>query len=298
MSLLKSEPNSIFSLVKSTFIDNSADQFIYFSKMAAQLLTDAQTTATIPGGLLLVFDGTYFDKDQSRKYIAFLKAEPQTAFIREYSECISTLKLITDIFLAPKTKVYKIGLISVLSHISKDNILPNNCSYFLYDSNISNKETVKAATYFYEVFLGFNYLPSDAKITKKFMITVKSFIKELHVPKEKKIDLNSALITYIKTDQSALASIQEFSEKYIDNPLYRDSLLDYAQKNNLITHAFTKDLSESIKLLKHRIIHFAGDIKLIAPSDKFNNTITINKVMQENGEIWSQITIKDILLGD
>ena len=296
MSLAKAGPGSLFEMVQRLLATGDDKTFIEESRTAAKNLAFAQDTVNIPGGLLIVFAGE--TGVPGKRYIAFLKAEPQSGFRCDWQDGSSALEFIKELFLTPNAKVYKIGMFiqNDPDAAQKDN--GEGFKFFLYDANAAPKEIGKAAVYFYEAFLGLMHISTNALTTKKFILATKEFINKMDVPEEQKVDLRTALTVYMRMDQAATASVNEFGKKYFGDAAVCDSFALFAEKKKLPAHAFTKDLSESHSLLKRRKVQFGGDIELRAPADKFKDKIELQTLPQKDGSVWSQVTIRDRIIGE
>ena len=297
MALGNTGEGSMFALVCKLLQASEEANFIALSQDAAWMLVRAQTAMTIPGGLLMVFEGKV--GAPSRRYMGFLKAEPQTGFRQHMLNGKSLLEFINKLFLTPDSKVYKIGLFVEKGESSEQKQRTSqDFSCYLFDANITSKETAKAATYFYETFLGMTHLRSDAATTRKFIEVTKKFISKLDIDEEERIDISSALISYVRTDQAQVVSVSEFATKYLSDPDLRDSYEGFCRKNNLPEHAFTKNLDESKSLLRRRKVRFGNDVQLSGPADKFGDLVEITTIPGTNDEPWTQITVKAKLIGE
>lgn len=293
MTIGNSGDGSMFSLVCKLLSASENSQFISLSQETGWMLVRAQTAMTIPGGLLMVFEGKV--GAPARRYIGLLKAEPQTGFRQHITGGKSLLEFINKLFLTPDSKVYKIG---IFVEKAVKSLSPQDFACYLFDANISNKETAKAATYFYETFLGMTYLRSDAATTRKFIEVTRKFISKLDIAEEERIDISSALISYVRTDQSQVASVSEFAQKYLPDPDLRDTYEEFCRKNSLPEHSFTKNLSESKSLLRRRKVRIGNDVQLTAPADKFGDLVEITSIPGTDDEPWTQITVKAKLIGE
>lgn len=272
-------------------------EFIAVSQEAATNLSAVQTSMAFPGGLLMVFSGTVGAPE--KRYTGFLKAEPQNGFRQGVKNGQNILEFLNKLFLTPDAKVYKIGMFIENDVTAAQGESPENgFRYFLFDANITSKETAKAATYFYESFLGLTLLHSGAKTTRKFIETTKSFINQMSVDEETKLDLRSALTTYMRTDQNPVASVKDFGDRYFPDPSTKDAFVLFAEKHHLPVQAFTKDLSESKSLLRRRKVRFGGDVQLSVPAETFAKLVSIKKVVGDEDAEWTQVTIREKLLGE
>jgi hypothetical protein len=293
-----SEGSALQTAIKLLASDNAAE-FISISKNVAHMLTKAQTSRAHPGGLIMVFTGT--TGIPSKRYVGFLKAEPQTGFRQQLHDGQSVLEFIKKLFLTPDAKVYKIGVfVEQQTGIKCCSETPiGGFSSYLFDANMTSRETIKAATYFYQTFLGLRQLAENAQITRKFVEVTRQFIDSMNIDEEAKLDLRSALITYVKTNTNPTISVAEFGSRYLPDEDTQDAYEAYGKKRSLPDRAFKKDLTECNTLLRRRRIKFANDVQLTAPADQFNELIEIEKIPgNEVDEMWTQLTIKSRFLGE
>ena len=138
MSLGNSGVGSMFSLVRE-LLDADDPKFVSLSQEAARMLVRAQTAMTIPGGLLMVFQGAA--GVPAKRYLGILKAEPQTGFRQNRSSGQSLLEYISKLFLTPDSKVYKIGMFAEKTKAEgeKDN-WGDHYACYLFDANIVSKQ--------------------------------------------------------------------------------------------------------------------------------------------------------------
>ncbi|QGY41557.1 hypothetical protein GM415_15990 [Pseudodesulfovibrio cashew] len=287
MACTNTGSGSAFELT-GKLLASSNSEFIKISEEAATKLTDAQTRTQIPGGLLIVFSGTV--QNPGRPFIGYLKAEPQDGFHRTTKDGREKLEFLKKLFLTRESKVYKIGMFVEMP--SKNGSDPEY-EYFLYDKNITKKQTSQAAAYFYQGFLGLSHLKKVAKLTHDFVVRTRQFISRLPLPEEKKFDLRSALISYVKTSQNATICPSEFANDYFVDEDTRDNYEAFCQKHEIPVTAFAKDLSECKKLFEKRTIHFRKGLTLSGPAETFGDVVEVEPYTPEGSdENWTRITVK------
>lgn len=298
MAILNYNPGSAFFAAKSILTTTSDNEFILISQEIAHMLSRAQTSMIHPGGLLMVFTG--ITDTPEKRFVGLLKAEPQNGFRQEIKNGRSILEFLNKLFLTPDSKVYKIGMF-----IEKDQNAANQFAdidifrCYLFDANMTSKETAKAATYFYQSFLGLKLLSEDAHTTRKFVEVTRQFIDGTNFDEETKYELRSALITYVKTNKNATISLNEFGKLYLPDDDVRDSYERYGLKRHLPDRAFTRDLKECKTLFKRRRIKFGNDVQLSGPAEKFSDLIELKTIEgNEKDKPWTQITIKTPFLGE
>jgi hypothetical protein len=128
VEIAESGAESAISLALSLL--GKADRaFISESAKFADKLAAAQVPKNLPGGILVVFNGTV--SAASHPFVAVIKAEKQTGF-RERGTSLQFLK---DLFLTPASKLYKIGFF--VREGATRLPLPEGWRAFVYDSHMT-----------------------------------------------------------------------------------------------------------------------------------------------------------------
>lgn len=290
--------HSAWNLGKRTIESAGNDaMFIQISQTITAKLAAAQTNKGVPGGIVVVIDGT--SGHPARSFMCVIKAEPHGGFTKREEDGQLLLEYLKDLILTPQAKLYKIG-----AFVRQDPAAANDQQStagwraFLFDDLITKGDKLGAAQYFYETFLGLVFPSNSAFQTKKFHSLTKEFIRTANVNEEKKSDLLNALTTYLKADQTATVQVAVFSDSYLDTPELRDAYTHYMVQKNFPQQAIHKDLSEVTSALKQRKLVFSHNIKLTAPADQFEDYVRIQSINGEpdaNGQIpkWTQITVRD-----
>lgn len=272
-------------------------QFINLSQSIASKLAAAQSNRTIPGGIVVVIEGT--SGNPAKSFMCVIKAEPHGGFTKRQANGNLTLEYIRDLILTPQAKLYKIGaFVRVDSAAATAQQPTDGWKAFLFDDLITQGNKLSAAQYFYEGFLGLEFPSNSAFQTKQFHALTKDFIRNANVDSEQKIDLLNALTTYLKTDQAGTIQVEAFSSTYIGDAALQDAYTAYMVQKEFPTTAIHKDLSEVQSQLRLRKLTFSHDIKLTAPSDQFENYIRIESIdgeADESGNVprWTRITVRD-----
>ncbi|MGJ7544333.1 nucleoid-associated protein [Variovorax sp. LT1R16] len=272
-------------------------RFVNLSQNIASKLAVAQSNRTIPGGIVVVIEGTC--GNPSRSFMCVIKAEPHGGFTKRQAGQNLTLEYIKDLILTPQAKLYKIGAFLRADQAAATVQQPTNgWKAFLFDDLITQGNKLSAAQYFYESFLGLEFPSNSAFQTKQFHALTKDFIRNANVDTEKKIDLLNALTTYLKTDQSATIQVDAFSQNYLGDAALQDAYTAYMEQKNFPETAIHKDLSEVQSQLRLRKLTFGHDIKLTAPADQFENYVRIETIdgdADEHGNVpkWTKITVRD-----
>ena len=272
-------------------------EFINLSQSFAGKLAASQTNRNVPGGIVVVVDGTC--GNPARSFMCLIKAEPHGGFTKRQTGDQLTLEYIKELILTPQAKLYKIG--AFLRHDPGAATVQDPMAgwrAFLFDDLITQGNKLTAAQYFYETFLGLKFPSNSAFQTKQFHYLTKEFIRNANVDPEKKIDLLNALTTYMKADQAATIQVEDFSQSYLGDAQLQDSYTAYMQRENFPTTAIHKDLSEVQSQLRMRKVTFGHEIKFSAPADQFENYVRIESIdgeLDQNGNVpkWTKITVRD-----
>ncbi|PKO76860.1 MAG: hypothetical protein CVU21_11045 [Betaproteobacteria bacterium HGW-Betaproteobacteria-15] len=272
-------------------------QFINLSQNIASKLALAQSNRTIPGGIVVVIEGTC--GNPVRSFMCVIKAEPHGGFTKRQADGNLTLEYIKDLILTPQAKLYKIGAFLRADQAAATAQQPTNgWKAFLFDDLITLGNKLSAAQYFYEGFLGLEFPSNSAFQTKQFHALTKDFIRNANVDSERKVDLLNALTTYLKTDQAATIQVDVFSQTYLGDAVLQDAYTTYMGQKNFPATAIHKDLSEVQSQLRHRKLTFGHDIKFTAPADQFENYVRVESIdgeSDEHGNVpkWTKITVRD-----
>lgn len=272
-------------------------QFVNLSQSVASKLAAAQTSRTIPGGIVVVIDGTC--GNPARSFMCVIKAEPHGGFTKRQVGNNLTLEYLKELILTPQAKLYKIGAFVRQDPAAATEQQPTNgWRAFLFDDQITQSNKLSAAAYFRETFLGLDFPSNSAFQTKQFHALTKDFIRNANVDAERKVDLLNALTTYLKTDQTATIQVEVFSQTYLGDAPLQDAYTAYMQQKNFPDTAIHKDLSEVQSQLRLRKLTFGHDIKLTAPADQFESLLRIESIdgePDEHGNVpkWTKVTIRD-----
>lgn len=288
-------PNAPMLPLVEALVDADDTLFLSESREVPNALAEAQTSRQYPGGVVVVFSGTV--GAPAKRMLGIIKAEVHSGFLRETVQGRLRLKFLDKLLLTPQTKLYKIGM-----YVENDPAatLPEQKWHaFIYDDGMSARDRYGAAQYFYESFLGLAFPQSSAMQTKAFHDLTKSFVRDLGVPEEAKLQLNNALVTYLKADQSPTVSVPTFSQAYFDTPDLRDAYEQFMAESGFPNTAVHKDLADVERSLRLRKLVFTRDVKITAPADAFEDMIQIRTVdasgPMPEGAVpkWTVVTIKD-----
>jgi len=265
-------------------------QFIDHSQVFADALANAQGSRQIPGGLMVVFDGTL--GYPATPFFGLMKAELHEGFIKTAD---LQARFVDDLFLSPKTKLYKIGLF-ISGGAKQRPELPDGWRAIVYDSAMTSMQRDAAATYFYSTFLGLDVPEDAAQQVRTFFEETKAFIKASPLPEEQKVDLFNGLYSYLKYDKGNTIQTSRFAGTYMDGPV-ADEYLNHMRQRKFPTAAIAKDLSEVGGVLRWRKLKFPRAITLSGPPDAVQDLVTVDSVRGKDGQRWTRVTIRGELQG-
>lgn len=297
MEIKDQGPTSLPFLVNE-MIEQDDDTFAVSSYDIARKLTDAQHTRNIPGGIVVVFSGS--QGHPAKKFLGVIKAEIHSAYEKEENEHGEiSLKFVEEVLLTPGTRLYKTaGFFEKATSVASGSDLNDKWAVMVSDYQISKTDGKAAARYFYSGFLGCGYPQTSARTTMQFYDSTKEFISGLDIPPADKSDLLNALTAYLKVGTSSVISSSEFAETYFNDIDVQDSFTSHMEECGLPSNAFTKDICHIESQLKFRKVNFGSNVKITAPSDIFNDLISIETIEGDADESgvpaeWTKVIIKD-----
>ncbi|WP_289128278.1 nucleoid-associated protein [uncultured Clostridium sp.] len=277
MEIVECNEESCVSIVND-LINVGDDEFIEVSKRIALKLANTQNNRKIPGGIVVIVQGTCGGQ-VSKKFVAIIKAELHSGFTRDDS---IALQFISELLLTPQQKLYKIAAF-IEDDTDTRKRLNERFSLTVYDNNMKKAETKELATYFYATFLGSEFKKNSKYITSNFYDYTKRFINGLDISDEEKIDLNSSLRTYVKSEINTTISVDEFASEYLSED-FRDEYKSKMEELNIPLTTISKDTTYLKNKLRERRIKFTNDFTLVGPEDKFSDSIKVIEP-DENGNI-------------
>lgn len=271
-------------------VSTSDQDFIVASAAFADALATAQTSRQIPGGLMVVFDGTV--GNPATPFFGVMKAELHEGFIKTAN---LQATFVNDLFLSPKTKLYKIGLF-VSDGVQPRPELPDGWSAIVYDSAMTASHRDNAATYFYSGFLGLDIPENAAQQVRQFFEHTRAFIRATNLPEEQKVDLYNGLYSYLKLDRGNTIQTSRFAEAFMDDEV-SERYLQHMRQERFPTGAIAKDLSEVDGSLRWRKLRFPRQITLTGPPDAVRDLVTVEITNGEDGNPWTRVTIRGRIEG-
>ncbi|MGO4387267.1 nucleoid-associated protein [Microvirga sp. 2YAF29] len=291
MRILNADDSSMVALAES-MVRATDDEYLQKSRGVPDKLISAQMARGVPGGVVIVFDGTIGTPEC--RFVGTIKAETQSGFRRNRGIKSTITEFLDDIFLTPAQRLYKIGfLIETNPKASR----ADAWSALVFDSNITTSHRESAAQYFYENFLGCTFPENGPYETSRFYDLTKDFMRKANLTPEVRRDLGDALYTFIKTEQAPTFTSQEFSEKYLPVEL-RDPYFRFLETKQFPTRAVIRDISSMGNRLRRRKFRFGNEIEFSASSEALlNEEVIIDtgpafKFGGDGSEVWTQITVR------
>lgn len=285
-----------FLTLAERLIGSSDQDFLAGSRAIARKLAEAQMVRRIPGGMLIVVDGSV--GAPAVPFIGVIKAETQAGFRRSSDGARAVVEFLRNIFLTPATRLYKIGVM-LFDDTSKPK--PDGRRAFVFDSNISVSNREAAAAYFYDGFLG-SALPSDGPYeTAKFFDLTKEFVRKSDLAPEKKHNLIDSLYVFVRDEQEPTFTVDQFAERFLPVDM-RDTYGDFMRSQKFTPNAVVRDTSQMGIRLRRRRLKFGADIELSASPEALTNKVQMEAIEGEGvaGERprWTQIIIREALTGE
>jgi len=294
MNIVHQESTDLSSLVENiSKVDG--DVYIQQSYDIANKLADAQQKKGIPGGIVVVFSGTY--GATPKQFIGVMKAEIHSAYEKTTNDITReiTLKFVEEALLTPATKLYKTAGFFQTNDTDDSSDLNNKWDVLVSDSQISQTDGKAAAHYFYSSFLGCGYPESSARTTKFFYDATCEFMQDMDISEEKRNDLRNTLVSYLKHENSDVVNPTEFANRYFEEEV-RDSYSNFLEDKELPTTSFIKDIQYISSKLKMRQLSFSKNVKITAPSEVFKDLVQIEAINDDgdgNSVCWTKIIVKD-----
>jgi nucleoid-associated protein YejK len=282
MDIVDKSTNSIPTYLKTICTEND-DAFIEKSRYIADKLSEAQVSMQYPGGIVVIIFGTVGTKNTL--FSAIIKAEVHSGFHKMNVKDTISAEYLSDLFLTPQQKLYKIGFFLLAEKETK---------VIIYDHNMTRSETKQAAKYFYDSFLGCKIADSSKAITQNFFLLTREFVNELDIDIEKKMDYQDNLYSYLKNGNTSTISISDFSEKHLDID-HRDLYNEYMVSSAFPTTAIVKELDLIKNKLKRRRLNFSTGVIIQRSSGNLKDVMSIVKTDSESTTVKISGKLKDQL---
>jgi hypothetical protein len=247
-------------------------RFLTESRQLADKLAKAQVNRDLAASKLLVATGKA--GAGGKRFLLAIKAEMQDGFAENAENDLDHL---TELFLTPSQKLFKMGIMSEEHAAKPEDGLYNldNYAVRLFDHLLTATETRDAAHYFYSLFMGVEPVVSDKRLTRDFYEKTRAFVNNSQLPQEKKVDLLEALRVDLKS-KSAVIHVKTFADNHMDKA-ERDSYIAHMREEGFPRTAVTKDTDfVKSRLNRKQRIRFQHGVELSAPPDKLHELVTID----------------------
>ncbi len=244
------------------------NDFIESSKDIAELLASSQTKSNIPGGYLIIIEAKH-PLSLQLLYIV-IKAELHTALAKEGE---LHLKKISDIFLSPSQKLYKIGILS-----KRQTEIETEYSAYLFDDQFRLDSF--PATYFYKDFLGFDASQNSKLLSQEFYNSTSNFIDTQLSSWEKKTSASNLLKAEMLDNQQNILNPKLFGEKCFSDEI---EVLDQYHEEILkkFPLSFTKDSTLLKKKIEKDSMKFNDNVVISGPNNNFNLNVNVISTKDE-----------------
>lgn len=269
MDVANKNPASCFEYSRQ-LLQASEKLFISTSAAIAHHHTAIHTSRRWPGGTLVIISGT--TGTDNRRCIVIIKAEQQAGFTETAEDGKITLAHLENLILTPQSKLYKIGIF--YETVAKTSGPVEDLNAHVFDSNIKSNDDRQAAKYFYSGFLGLKIPENAIQRTRDFFEYASDFISGMDTDPKRKIDLQQALYTYLKTDNSTTIETAEFASKYLKHE-ESDDFSSFMEGKGFPESAITKDTKLINRKLARRKLNFTNSVKITAPSENFSELIQV-----------------------
>lgn len=252
------------------------DEFVQMSKDIADHLAGAQTKTNYPGGFLLVIEAT-FPVTNNTVYIV-IKAEPHDALVLRQTR----IEKLSDIFLSPTQKFYKIGVLAERGEQGTEN---QRYDAYLFDDQFGS--TGLPAEYFFKDFLGFSINGNADLQSSRFHKLAESFIKtnEIMSSEEKTAALDGLRVEFLANNNPIIEPIQ-FGRQYLPGEEVRGDFENAVRE-------LPRRITKSVTLIKSRVnnkkLDFPDKIKISGPGNQFDANV---KIVDNPDELY------DLIAGD
>jgi hypothetical protein len=268
------KPGSMFQRA-CAMLDGSDADFLRLANEAAVVLTEVQITKAFPSSKLIAMSGTV--TASSFPFVAFIKADMDTALTEEEQSGQNVLALMNNLFLTTSSSLYKIGFITrtVAGPGKKDGqYVKDQHSIHIFDHLMTGSESRKPAFYFHGEFLGSDVATSDRRLTQDFYEKTLKFIKEQGFSADKRIDLIESLRAELRSNKQSV-SVRDFAREHLI-PTDGNRYETYMDKSKFPALAITKDTDYvKNKLRKRQKITFSTDVQISTPPDQVKALIKI-----------------------
>ena len=291
MEIINIDENSVFNLIQNYWkMSHEEQDFINLSKRLTYMLAEVQNNRRYREGVVIFVEGTVQAVD--KPFICIIKAEMQDGFSLKKSDDNLDLSYIDKIFMTKNEKFQKIGLL-INNAVKGRTIEAKDVDCYIFDSNTDTSIAMSKAEYFYKTFLGMDFRKDSDVLTKQFVQTTKEFIQNMPVEDVEKIELSTALSSYVRERGTQIINPVDFAKANFENEEVIDSYNKYLSDHSIPLESIHKNTNMLGNWLKTRSLVFSNKVKVQVPVDEFDDAVEIKKDKKSGETI---VTIKGMML--
>jgi len=255
------------------------------SRSMAEDLKAKQPGQALPG-LLVVAIGTLGPDDvivvAKIEHQAAIRIETQT---NDAGHQVFRLERLKDLVFGDGARVYKVAVFSRAA--SSTGQLSGDVA------DVQNRGGF--ANYFLSAFLGMKLREEPAVLTEQFLTRMTKVVNDSTLTPEQKLDLQSALVTHLSSNASAVDG-HGFIREYVPEG-HQAEISGLAAHEHVPLSQFPKDASQVASRLKRLRMDYSDGIVVIAPPEVIGDGKRI-QVTQSESDGSDTITISGGHLGD
>jgi hypothetical protein len=253
----------------------NAAQFVLLSKALARTLNIAQSGRDLQGGAVVVMRATV--GAATRPCCIVIKAELQDGLTMKYDNGAFSVELLEELLLTQAQRLYKIGVLVQTEQIAKradGTHDPQGFKAFVFDYQMSSKETREAAHYFATLFLGLTQLPSAKKRTQNYYEVTREFIKNSAMSDEEKLASQDALRVELRSN-AATINPDLFADNHMPNDEVRDAYSRFLVEKGVGRDTIDKDIEYIKGKLRRPKMMFSSGVSITAPGERVAEYVTV-----------------------
>lgn len=256
----------------------NADDFVAVSTRMAEHLYNIQTGSN-PAGLLSVIDCSI----NSLRGLGILKLEKERGARIAQQELAGkktyNIRILRDLILTEKTKVFKIGLF-IRTGIAADS----------FDAAASDHQRgyfhrMEVADFFLRRFLGCKLTEEPEVSTKRFFDVTEEFINQHVEDPVRRARYHNHLVSALTSEKQSL-SPRTFAENYL-RTTDRQRFLDYLGLKQAPTAQFTLETSLVKGRLEKVEYRFREGISIVAPAESDGEKVKLTKL--DDGGVRAEV---------
>jgi hypothetical protein len=262
-------PTIIADLLLSTSSDFIAD-----SRAMAQHLHNSQTGVN-PGGLVTVADC----KIDRTRVIGILKLEKEEgvrlAQTSHEGKRTFDVRLIRDLILTKKTKLFKIGLFSATEQQEIAGIVCDEQRGYLPRTEI--------AGFFLTGFLGCRLVDDPRVTTKKFFMAAQDFFNEKITDPGVRAEALTHLVSELLSHRTQL-NVKTFARDYLP-PEQRQAFVTHLQEHGVAHPTIVKDNALIASQTKKMAIEFQNGISVTCDPEAYGDSVRMKKLASGDARV-------------